>query len=33
MQRDHEDIYVDWRGRACNPNKHGGMGAAAFVLG
>lgn len=32
MQRD-EDICVDWRGRACNSNKHGGMGAAAFVLG
>ncbi|XP_038889646.1 protein NRT1/ PTR FAMILY 4.4-like isoform X1 [Benincasa hispida] len=32
MQRD-EDICVDWRGRGCNSNKHGGMGAAAFVLG
>ncbi|GKV46712.1 hypothetical protein SLEP1_g53687 [Rubroshorea leprosula] len=24
---------VDWRGRASNPNKHGGMRAALFVLG
>ncbi|KZV43715.1 proton-dependent oligopeptide transport family protein [Dorcoceras hygrometricum] len=24
---------VDWRGRPSNPNKHGGMKAAAFVLG
>ncbi|GLT34111.1 hypothetical protein SLA2020_086520 [Shorea laevis] len=24
---------VDWRGSACNPNKHGGMRAALFVLG
>ena len=24
---------VDWRGRPSNPSKHGGMGAAAFVLG
>ncbi|KAL0348189.1 UNVERIFIED_CONTAM: protein NRT1/ PTR FAMILY 4.3 [Sesamum angustifolium] len=24
---------VDWRGRPSNPNKHGGMRAAAFVLG
>lgn len=28
-----EEILVDWRGRACQPNKHGGMTAAAFVLG
>ncbi|KAG7025126.1 Protein NRT1/ PTR FAMILY 4.4 [Cucurbita argyrosperma subsp. argyrosperma] len=27
------DTCVDWRGRPCNSNKHGGMGAAAFVLG
>ena len=25
--------YVDWRGRPCNPRKHGGMRAASFVLG
>ncbi|KZV57120.1 hypothetical protein F511_05994 [Dorcoceras hygrometricum] len=24
---------VDWRGRPCTPNKHGGMNAAGFVLG
>ncbi|CAM8935160.1 unnamed protein product [Rhodiola kirilowii] len=24
---------VDWRGRPCNPRNHGGMRAAAFVLG
>lgn len=24
---------VDWRGRPSNPIKHGGMKAAAFVLG
>lgn len=24
---------VDWRGRACSSNYHGGMAAAAFVLG
>lgn len=24
---------VDWRGRPSNPSKHGGMRAAAFVLG
>ncbi|KAJ0972854.1 hypothetical protein J5N97_020813 [Dioscorea zingiberensis] len=24
---------IDWRGRACNPKKHGGMRAALFVLG
>ena len=24
---------VDWRGRASNPEKHGGMRAASFVLG
>lgn len=28
-----EDITVDWRGRPSNPQKHGGMRAAAFVLG
>ncbi|GLU06654.1 hypothetical protein SLE2022_236620 [Rubroshorea leprosula] len=26
-------VSVDWRGRACKPNKHGGMSAAIFVLG
>lgn len=28
-----EDTSVDWRGRPSNPNKHGGMRAATFVLG
>ncbi|XP_022973463.1 protein NRT1/ PTR FAMILY 4.4-like [Cucurbita maxima] len=28
-----EDTSVDWRGRPCTSNKHGGMTAAAFVLG
>ncbi|XP_021298215.1 protein NRT1/ PTR FAMILY 4.3 [Herrania umbratica] len=28
-----EESTVDWRGRPSNPNKHGGMRAAAFVLG
>lgn len=28
-----EDTSVDWRGRPCNSKKHGGMTAAAFVLG
>lgn len=28
-----EEILVDWRCRASKPNKHGGMTAAAFVLG
>ncbi|XP_062073108.1 protein NRT1/ PTR FAMILY 4.4-like [Humulus lupulus] len=28
-----EDLCVDWRGRPCNPYKHGGMKAAIFVLG
>ena len=28
-----EDLVVDWRGRPCNPPKHGGMKAAVFVLG
>ncbi|XVE89340.1 hypothetical protein DITRI_Ditri19aG0194000 [Diplodiscus trichospermus] len=28
-----EESTVDWRGRPSNPNKHGGMKAAAFVLG
>ncbi|KAL9388195.1 hypothetical protein Peur_021319 [Populus x canadensis] len=28
-----EEITVDWRGKPSNPNKHGGMRAAAFVLG
>lgn len=28
-----EEPTVDWKGRPSNPNKHGGMRAAAFVLG
>ena len=28
-----KDNTVDWRGRPSNPIKHGGMRAAAFVLG
>ncbi|XP_031277899.1 protein NRT1/ PTR FAMILY 4.3-like [Pistacia vera] len=28
-----EDNTVDWRGRPSNPDKHGGMKAAVFVLG
>lgn len=28
-----EDVTLDWRGRPSNPTKHGGMRAAAFVLG
>ncbi|KAL5982819.1 hypothetical protein ACLOJK_016896 [Asimina triloba] len=27
------DASVDWRGRPCKPNSHGGMKAAVFVLG
>lgn len=27
-----EQNSVDWRGRPCKPNKHGGMTAAIFVL-
>jgi len=27
------EISVDWRGRSCKPNKHGGMSSAVFVLG
>ncbi|URE40673.1 Peptide transporter [Musa troglodytarum] len=26
------EVSVDWRGKPCRPNKHGGMRAAAFVL-
>jgi hypothetical protein len=26
-------VSVDWRGRPCDPLKHGGMKAAVFVLG
>ncbi|KAK9110881.1 hypothetical protein Scep_018400 [Stephania cephalantha] len=33
MSTGHEDLSVDWRGRPCKPNKHGGMRAAVFVLG
>lgn len=28
-----EEISVDWRGRPCKLNKHGGMASAIFVLG
>lgn len=28
-----DESSVDWRGRPCKPNKHGGMSAAIFVLG
>ncbi|KAL1833392.1 hypothetical protein ACET3Z_003043 [Daucus carota] len=28
-----EETTVDWRGKPSNPNKHGGMRAASFVLG
>ncbi|KAK8568818.1 hypothetical protein V6N13_106701 [Hibiscus sabdariffa] len=28
-----EDVSVDWKGRPCRANKHGGMTAAVFVLG
>jgi hypothetical protein len=27
------DAAVDWRGRPCEPRRHGGMRAAVFVLG
>ncbi|CAM0874901.1 unnamed protein product [Alopecurus aequalis] len=27
------EVFVDWRGRPCKPQKHGGMKAAVFVLG
>ncbi|XVF75089.1 hypothetical protein PTKIN_Ptkin13bG0160200 [Pterospermum kingtungense] len=33
MQVKEEESAVDWRGRPSNPNKHGGMKAAVFVLG
>lgn len=33
MARAEEEISVDWRGRPCKPNKHGGMSAAIFILG
>lgn len=26
------EVSVDWRGRACKRNKHGGMRVAVFVL-
>ncbi|XP_028087939.1 protein NRT1/ PTR FAMILY 4.4-like [Camellia sinensis] len=32
-EEEEEEISVDWRGRPCKPNSHGGMTAAAFVLG
>lgn len=28
-----DNTSVDWRGKPSNPNKHGGMKAAVFVLG
>ena len=28
-----DESTVDWRGRTSDPNKHGGMRAAAFLLG
>ena len=28
-----EETSVDWRGRPCKLNKHGGMTSAVFVLG
>lgn len=28
-----EEICLDWRGRVCEANKHGGKSAAIFVLG
>ncbi|XP_052204285.1 protein NRT1/ PTR FAMILY 4.3-like [Diospyros lotus] len=31
--REQEETTFDWRSRPSNPNKHGGMKAAAFVLG
>lgn len=33
IHEEQEDICVDWRGRPCKPNRHGGMSAALFVLG
>lgn len=27
------DMSVDWRGKPCKPNKHGGMTAAVYILG
>lgn len=30
---DQDDMSVDWKGRPCKLNKHGGMTAAVFVLG
>lgn len=32
-REDSEANSVDWRGKPCMPNKHGGMRAAFFVLG
>ena len=28
-----EEVSVDWRGRPCKAQKHGGMTSAVFVLG
>ncbi|KAK8618974.1 hypothetical protein V6N13_132946 [Hibiscus sabdariffa] len=33
QQQQQQVSTVDWRGRSSNPDKHGGMSAAAFVLG
>ncbi|WOL03613.1 protein NRT1/ PTR FAMILY 4.4 [Canna indica] len=29
----HAEIFLDWKGKTCKPNKHGGMRAAVFLLG
>ncbi|CAL9112838.1 unnamed protein product [Musa acuminata var. zebrina] len=29
----HAVVFLDWKGRSCMPTKHGGMRAAAFLLG
>lgn len=33
LSLDVEETAVDWRGRPCKANKHGGTTAAVFVLG
>lgn len=33
LSLDVDETAVDWRGRPCKANKHGGMTAAVFVLG
>lgn len=30
---DSQEVSVDWKGRPCRDDKHGGMAAAVFVLG